>query len=91
MRPNPVVVVLAHVGLLLVSLVTIYPVLWVVKMAFSPGQGFSVGLWPFPSAVTLEHFSAVIGTTASDGTWLLGSQLLNSLLVSGATSMLGSC
>jgi arabinogalactan oligomer/maltooligosaccharide transport system permease protein len=89
MRPNPVVVALAHVGLVIVSLVTLYPVLWVVKMAFSPGQGFSVGLWPIPSSVTLEHFAAVLGTTASDGTWLFGRQLLNSLVVSGATSLLG--
>lgn len=59
---------------------------WVVGMAVSPGQGFSMSTG---SEWTLDNFRAVIGTTSADGAWLFGRQLLNSLLVSAATAVVG--
>jgi len=35
-----------HAALLVASVATIYPVLWVVKMALSPSQGFSLSPSP---------------------------------------------
>ncbi len=70
-------------------MVVLYPVLWVLKMAFSPSQGFAGGAWPIPTEVTLENFTAVVSTTTSDGSALFLQQLLNSLVVASATAMVG--
>lgn len=79
----------AHALLVVVGAAVLYPALWVVKMALSPGQAFSMSLSPFPEAVSLEHFRAVVGTTDAQGSWLFGRQLWNSLIVSGLTTALG--
>ena len=88
-RPSTPQVVLTHVAIVLVTLAALYPVLWVLKMAFSPGQSFSMDLSPIPTAITLDNFRDVIGTTDSQGNWLFGRQLLNSLVISVATSVVG--
>ena len=79
----------AHGLLLLASVVAIYPVLWVVGMAFTPGQAMTMDVNPVPDAVTLDHFQAVLGSTSAQGGWLFGRQLLNSLVVAFATSAVG--
>ncbi|MCB9654212.1 MAG: sugar ABC transporter permease [Deltaproteobacteria bacterium] len=81
--------VAAHAALVVGSVVALYPVLWVLKMAFSEGRTFASSVSPIPDAVSLNHFARVVGTTASDGTWLFGRQLMNSLWVSGATTVVG--
>ena len=77
-----------HLALLLFTAATLYPVLWVLKMALSPSQGFDTGVWPIPTAVSAENLVDVVGTTDKHG-WLFGRQLLNSLVVSTATALLG--
>ncbi len=81
--------IMVHLGLVLVTIAVLYPVLWVLKMALSPGQAFSMDLSPVPASVTTAHFEAVLGTTTADGSWLFGRQLLNSLIVAIATSAVG--
>ncbi len=88
-RPSPGRVVATHAVIVLVTIVALYPVLWVLKMAFSPGQAFAMDMSPIPSAVTLDNFRDVIGTTGADDTWLFGRQLFNSLVVSCATAVVG--
>lgn len=90
-RPSFTRICLTHAGLIVVTIAVLYPVLWVLKMALSPGQAFSLDPNPIPTEVTLDHFSAVIGTTTSTGAWLFGRQLLNSLIVAGLTSIVGIC
>lgn len=85
--PAPGVVVAVHVGLVLFTIVVLYPVLWVVGMALSPGQGFGPGaVWR--DGPSLEHLVAVTGTHDGE-VWLFGRQLLNSLVISGATAVVG--
>jgi len=86
--PNPTVVAGAHLGLALFTMASLYPILWVIKMALAPSQGFAMGASPIPTAVSLQNFVDVIGTTDGDG-WLFGRQLFNSLVVSVATSAVG--
>ncbi len=86
--PSMAVVVATHVGLVLFTAATLYPVLWVVRIALTPSQAFTMGAWPFPTTVSLENFEAVLGTFAGD-TWLFGRQLFNSLVVALATSVVG--
>ena len=78
-----------HAGLTLLCAVTLYPVLWVIKLALSPTQTLSMSANPFPEAVTLDHFRDVLGSTDAQGRWLFGRQLLSSLVVSTATTVVG--
>ncbi len=84
--PSPVRVAATHAGLVLVTVATLLPIVWVVRMALSPSQGFSLGL---DGGWTLDNFTAVVSTTSADGRWLFGRQLFNSLAVSVATSIVG--
>lgn len=67
----------------LFSLFTVYPVLWVFKMAFSPAQGFDSSLNPIPSHPSLSNFAHLFFERPFF-TWLF-----NSALVSAATTILG--
>jgi len=87
--PSTAQQVVTHAGLIVVTIAVLYPVLWVLKMALSPGQAFSLDPNPIPTTVTFEHFAGVIGTTAADGSWLFGRQLFNSLVVAFMTSVVG--
>ena len=90
MRPPSLAVqMLVHGVLLLATLVALYPVVWVVDMALSPGNTFASGIVPIPTHPTLEHFGDVMGHTADDGTWLFARQLVNSLVVSVASALVG--
>ncbi len=44
-----------HLVLVLASIFALYPVLWVVKTALSPGNTLSQDPNPFPSEVTFAH------------------------------------
>jgi arabinogalactan oligomer/maltooligosaccharide transport system permease protein len=82
-------VLLVHAALVAITIATLYPVLWVLKMALTPGQSFSMDPWPIPSTLSFENFESVVSTTTETGGWLFGRQLLNSLLVSAATAATG--
>jgi arabinogalactan oligomer/maltooligosaccharide transport system permease protein len=88
-RPSLFRVILTHALIVVVTMATLYPVLWVIKMALTPSQAFSVGIVPIPDVVSTENFAHVMGTTDAQGGWLFGRQLLNSLVVALATSALG--
>jgi len=72
-----------HLVLILVSIVALYPVLWVLKTALSPGQNLSPDPSPFPDTITTEHFEHLL----SDGTFI--RQALNSLWVASITTVVG--
>ncbi|MAY81299.1 MAG: ABC transporter [Deltaproteobacteria bacterium] len=78
-----------HAALIMTTIAVLYPVLWVLKMAVTPGQSFSMDPNPIPTTITFEHFEAVISTTSADGSWLFGRQMLNSILIAMVTSIVG--
>ncbi|MSQ85012.1 MAG: sugar ABC transporter permease [Myxococcales bacterium] len=80
---------LPHVLLVPVAVVTLYPVLYVVKLAFSGTAGASSSPSPFPERLDFSAFSQVVATTDSSGNWLFGYQLFNSLAVSAVTTVVG--
>jgi arabinogalactan oligomer/maltooligosaccharide transport system permease protein len=82
-------VVVTHAALTALTVATIFPVLWVVKMALTPSSTFSMSVNPLPTDVSLENFAAVVGTHDATGASLFGRQLFNSLLVSGVTAAMG--
>lgn len=79
----------SHVLLISVAVVVLYPVLWVVRMALTPSQAFATGLSPIPPNPSMQNFVDVIGRTDMNGTWLFGRQLLNSIVVSSASALVG--
>ncbi len=72
-----------HALLMPLSFLTLYPVLWVVKMAVTPSSAFELSANPIPTTLSAENFTALL----SQG--LFWRQLWNSILVSGATTVVG--
>jgi arabinogalactan oligomer/maltooligosaccharide transport system permease protein len=73
------VIIAAHAGLIAATLLTLFPVLLVVRKAFTPGQTFGIE----SNQLTLDHFRDVLGAPH------FARQLLNSLVVSAATTVVG--
>jgi arabinogalactan oligomer/maltooligosaccharide transport system permease protein len=87
--PGTVAVVAAHAGLAVLSLVALYPVLWVVKMALHADQGFSVGWMPLPTEFSVANFLDLLGSRDASGKLLFLRQFANSVVVSAATAAVG--
>jgi arabinogalactan oligomer/maltooligosaccharide transport system permease protein len=87
--PSPLRVAAAHALLVVACAAVLYPVLWVLKMALTPSQAFSMDPSPFPSTVSLQNFRDVIGTVDGYGEALFWRQLGNSVIVALVTSALG--
>ncbi len=82
----------SHAVLLAAVAFALYPVLWVVATAFSGGESVEPRVLPVPEEPTLAHLrevALVTRETASGSTWLFGRQLLNSLVISLATAVVG--
>jgi arabinogalactan oligomer/maltooligosaccharide transport system permease protein len=82
--------VLVHALLVLAVGFAVYPLVWVIALALSPGgiggQGATGGVLPVPHAPSLDNFRVVLGIGSGARTWLFARQLLNSLVVSLATA-----
>ncbi len=78
-----------HAVLIPLTMATLYPVLWVLKMALTPKGTPDLSANPFPTQVTFANFEALIGTTDIHGAWLFGHWLFNSLVIAGATTVVG--
>lgn len=85
MKPSTTTVVLTNAFLVLMCAVTLYPVLWVVKMALSPSQGFAMSASPIPTEITFDNFTHLV--TMGDG--LFWRQLFNSIAISLVTTIIG--
>lgn len=81
--------ILVNAALVLACAAALYPVLWVLKMALTPSQAFSMDPGLVPDAFTLANFKAVVTTTDATGGWLFGRQLFNSVVVAVLTSAVG--
>lgn len=91
-RPSSLETALVHGALVLGVAFALYPVLWVVALAFSGSRPPEPEVWPVPHEPTLSHLAAVVSTTKGppgDATWLFGRQLLNSIVVALATAGVG--
>lgn len=83
-------VVLVHLGLLLASTVVLYPILWVLRLALSPaGRLAPSGALPIPDEVSGQNFAHFLFDKDFHGRSIFWVQLGNSLLVSGAATIIG--
>ncbi|MEY3015491.1 MAG: hypothetical protein RIT45_4226 [Pseudomonadota bacterium] len=80
---------LPHVLLVPVTFFTLYPVLYVVKLALSGTAGVTSSASPVPTRLDFSAFEAVMSRTDAEGTWLFGAQLFNSVVIAGLTTALG--
>ena len=78
-----------HAILILAVFITLYPVLWVVNMALTPSQAFSMSANPIPTEVSLSNFDDLLGARGPEGEMLFLRQFLNSIFVAAATTILG--
>ncbi len=80
---------LTHAILVLLCAIVLYPVIWVVGVALSPGPGLPGGVLPWPEVPSFNNFSAVLGRQDALGAWLFPRELLNSVVISTATTLVG--
>jgi len=68
----------------------LYPVLWVISLAFSSGSEPELRALPIPRLedLTLDNFRVVTGWGDAGRGWLFARQLMNSLIVSVATAFM---
>lgn len=88
-KPGSAKLVLTNILMIFISAATLYPVLWVIKMALSPSQAFSLSINPLPETVSFQNFADLIGASDLKGRWLFGRWFLNSVVVSVGTTILG--
>ncbi|WP_437588597.1 sugar ABC transporter permease [Sorangium sp. So ce1000] len=91
-RPSPVESIAVHAALLAAVAFALYPVLWVVSIAFSGARPPVPEVLPIPTQPTLEHIQAVVTTSKRVGgeqIWLFPRQLANSIVVAVATAAIG--
>jgi arabinogalactan oligomer/maltooligosaccharide transport system permease protein len=81
--PPRSMVIGTHAGLICVVVATLFPVLWVIKMAFRPEQTFATELNPFPTTFSVANFTDIF---AEPFFW---RQLGNSFVVAGVTTVAG--
>lgn len=77
-----------HLFLVVFTLLTLAPLLYVLKLAFSEGETglSSLALWP--DQPSIANFVEVLGREEK-GVWVFGQHLWNSVVISAATTVLG--
>jgi arabinogalactan oligomer / maltooligosaccharide transport system permease protein len=88
-KPKLLTQVLAHLALVVLVMVVLYPVMLVCKKAFEPGRDFALSASPIPKQITLDHFRALFGSQGSHGEHLFLRQALNSIIIALATTVVG--
>lgn len=84
-RPSLLESVLSHVAILAGVGFALYPLLWVVSLAFRAGTSPVRQVLPLPVPFTLDHLTHVVSAPH------FGVQVANSLVVSLATALVGVC
>lgn len=89
-KKSPLGRIATHGVLAFCTILTLYPLMIVLRIAFSPGSsGANKSLSPIPEEWSLGNFAEVVSATSAQGEWLFGRQLLNSVVISIATTVLG--
>ena len=86
--------ILWHAVLMLTCLAVLYPTLWVIKMAVTPSQAFTMSPNPWPTSVSVENFWVLISgddpsTDVFDGDWQFLRQFWNSAFIAFLTTIVG--
>jgi arabinogalactan oligomer/maltooligosaccharide transport system permease protein len=91
-RPSLLESLASHFVLVLAVAFSLYPVLWVVSLAFSGSRPLGARVLPIPHDPTLAHLKAVVlaeRATDAGNIWIFGRQTANSIVISLATAAVG--
>ncbi|MGM0559378.1 MAG: sugar ABC transporter permease, partial [Myxococcota bacterium] len=88
-KPSLLKQFVVYASLTIFVFVTLYPVLWVVKMALTPSQAFSMSVNPLPTEFSLSNFKDLLFMQDMEGHWLFFHQLANSVVVAVVTTLVG--
>ncbi|MFH1533088.1 MAG: sugar ABC transporter permease [Pseudomonadota bacterium] len=80
--------VVLHLILVCFTLVTLAPLLWVLKLAFNGSRKGLSSLSFIPEEPTLDNFVQVV-SHSENGVWVFGHHLLNSVIIAVATTIVG--
>jgi len=86
-QPRLATRILAHLAVIVLVMVVLYPVMLVVKKAFEPGRDFALSPSPIPTTLTLDNFRGLFGARGSHGEYLFVRQALNSVVIALATTV----
>jgi arabinogalactan oligomer / maltooligosaccharide transport system permease protein len=90
MRPRIWELLVVYGVLLVMSAVVLYPVLWVLRLALTEGGRLSASSpLPWPDDPSLQNFAEFVFARDFQGRYIFFVQLGNSLLVSGAATVVG--
>lgn len=81
--------VVRHIILMLAVALTVFPIIYVFKLAFTDGNSFDIGLNPIPDDPSLNNFRTLFSERDPSGTLLFPRQLLNSVVVASCTTIMG--
>ena len=88
-QPRLATRIFAHLAVIVLVMVVLYPVMLVVKKAFEPGRDFALSPSPIPTTLTLDNFRGLFGARGSHGEYLFVRQALNSVVIALATTVVG--
>jgi arabinogalactan oligomer/maltooligosaccharide transport system permease protein len=88
-QPRLATRIAAHLAVIVLVMVVLYPVMLVVKKAFEPGRDFALSPSPIPTTITLDNFRGLFGSRGSHGEYLFVRQALNSIVIALATTVVG--
>jgi arabinogalactan oligomer / maltooligosaccharide transport system permease protein len=88
-QPRLATRIAAHLAVIVLVMVVLYPVMLVVKKAFEPGRDFALSPSPIPTTITLDNFRGLFGSRGSHGEYLFVRQALNSVAIALATTVVG--
>jgi len=88
-RKNIIFAVTGNLLLAIICLITLYPVLWVVKMAFSGSESMQISVLPLPEKLSLDLFKKVLFVRDFQGHLLFFRQLANSVIVALSSTVIG--
>lgn len=78
-----------HAALIVAVLLTLYPILWVIKLAFSGTQQLDLSVNPLPTTFSLQNFAGLLQPRTASGEILFWRQAINSLVVAAAVTVVG--
>jgi len=88
-RPKLVWMILAHLALIVVVAIVLYPVMLVCKKAIEPGRQFALSASPIPTDLTASHFTELFTTRGAHGELLFLRHAINSIIVAVLTTIVG--
>jgi arabinogalactan oligomer/maltooligosaccharide transport system permease protein len=88
-KPTLAVRLAAHAGLIVLVAIVLYPVLLVLRIALEPGRQLAMSASPLPQHVSVSHFVELFTQRGGHGELLFPRDTLNSLLIAGATTIVG--